>query len=86
MTNSSSLLIETDGPCVTFTLNRPDKLNALNAELLRELAEAFRSIEDARPRTVIITGAGKAFSAGVDIGEMAAMSTPDMRWRRSSRR
>src|SRR5438477_5264411 len=75
MTNSSSLLIENDGSCVTFTLHRPDKLNALNSELLGDLAEAFASIEQARPRAVIVTGAGKAFSAGVDIGEMATMTT-----------
>jgi len=75
MSNASALLIEKDGTVVTFTLNRPDKLNALNADLLRELGEAFRSMEEARPRAVIVTGAGKAFSAGVDITEMAEMST-----------
>jgi enoyl-CoA hydratase len=81
MPNHSSLLIETDGACVTFTLHRPDKLNALNSELLGELDEAFRSIEQARPRAVIVTGAGKAFSAGVDIAEMAAMTTVEAKRR-----
>ncbi len=72
----SSLLVTTDGEITTLTLNRPDKLNALNAALLGELTLAFRSMSAAAPRVVIVTGAGgKAFSAGVDIGEMSGMST-----------
>jgi enoyl-CoA hydratase len=72
----SSLLIASDGPITTLTLNRPDKLNALNAELLAELTLAFRSMSSGAPRVVILTGAGgKAFSAGVDIGEMSGMTT-----------
>jgi enoyl-CoA hydratase len=74
MTNAS-LLIENDGAVATLTLNRPDKLNALNEALLGELGAAFASIAKAPPRAVIVTGAGKAFSAGVDIGEMSGMST-----------
>src|SRR5712691_2364729 len=72
---SNELLIETDGTIDTLTLNRADKLNALNAALLGELGRAFASIAAAPPRAVIVTGAGKAFSAGVDIGEMSGMST-----------
>lgn len=57
---------------VVITLNRPDKLNALNIQLLRELHEAIGSIS-AEPsiRGVIITGSGeKAFAAGADIAEL----------------
>jgi enoyl-CoA hydratase len=73
---TSSLLIATDGAVTTLTLNRPDKLNALNAELLAELTATFRSMASGSARVVILTGAGgKAFSAGVDIGEMSTMTT-----------
>src|SRR2546423_14033867 len=70
-----NLLIDDDGAVATFTLNRPDKLNALNADLLRELGAAFGALAGKSTRVVVVTGAGKAFSAGVDIGEMSGMST-----------
>jgi enoyl-CoA hydratase len=72
----STLLHESDGTIAVLTLNRPDKLNALSAELLAELTNAFRTLAAAPPRVAIVTGAGpKAFCAGVDIGEMSSMST-----------
>jgi enoyl-CoA hydratase len=57
----------------TITINRPEKLNALNREVLRELSAAFAEARhDERVRAVILTGAGeKAFVAGADIGELA---------------
>jgi enoyl-CoA hydratase len=76
-----SLIIENDGTIATLTLNRPDKLNALNEALLGELASAFQSFADKAPRAVVVTGAGKAFSAGVDIGEMSTMSTVEAKRR-----
>jgi len=52
-----------------LTLNRPDKLNALSAELMTELRHALDVIEaDPEVKVVILTGAGRAFSAGFDIG------------------
>lgn len=56
-------------------INRPDKLNALNAETIKELYEAFLSVqESADVRAVILTGAGeKAFIAGADISELAEL-------------
>ncbi len=70
------LLESRDASIVTFTLNRPDKLNALNAELVDALAAAFEKL--ARDRSVkcaILTGAGeKAFAAGADIAAMANMT------------
>jgi enoyl-CoA hydratase len=72
----SYLLVDQKDAVVTLTLNRPDKLNALNERLLAELAEAISTlVRGERPRAVVLTGAGKAFSAGVDIEEMGAMST-----------
>jgi len=56
-----------------LTVNRPDKLNALNADLLRELQAAFDSFrQDPQVRAVVFTGAGeRAFIAGADIAELA---------------
>jgi enoyl-CoA hydratase len=56
--------------------NRPDKLNALNADFVDELHQAFRALErDEEIRGVLLTGAGdKAFVAGADIAELARMS------------
>lgn len=52
-----------------LTLNRPDKLNALSAELMAELRHLLDEIEDdPEVKVVILTGAGRAFSAGFDIG------------------
>ncbi|HXN34089.1 MAG TPA: enoyl-CoA hydratase-related protein [Polyangiaceae bacterium] len=74
----STLLIDRDGPVVTLTLNRPDKLNALNEELLRELVASLVALsDDPTARVAIVTGAGdKAFAAGADIAAMADMAPP----------
>ena len=59
---------EQDGPIVTITLNRPEKLNALSDELMYELGDAFDTIQrDESVRVVVLTGAGRAFSAGYDL-------------------
>ncbi len=71
----STILVDRDGHVVTITLNRPDKLNALNEELLTELARALRDLSrDAGVRCAILTGAGKAFAAGADIAAMSEMT------------
>ena len=66
-----NLLTSIDNQVLTITINRPDKLNALNGKTIEEIGEA---IEDAKNnenvRVILITGAGeKAFVAGADIGE-----------------
>ena len=67
------------GGIVTVTIERPQKLNALDGETLRELQAALaRLAEDASVRVLVITGGGeKAFSAGADIAAMAAMPGAD---------
>lgn len=55
-----------------ITLNRPDRLNAINYQLVQDLEKALREIEeDADARAVIVTGAGRGFCAGADIKDMA---------------
>jgi enoyl-CoA hydratase len=72
----STLLVEQADGVATLTLNRPDKLNALNRELLGELTEAVARLDaDPGVRCAILTGAGdKAFAAGADIAAMVEMS------------
>lgn len=69
-----------DSAVVVVTLNRADKLNALNEPLLRELVETVTKLdEDPSVRACVLTGAGKAFAAGADILAMSAMSAPQAR-------
>ena len=67
-----TLVVDRDGAVARVTINRPDKMNALNHQTLVELAEACDEIAaDAALRVVVVTGAGdKAFVAGADIGEL----------------
>ena len=70
---SDTLLVSVTDRVATLTVNRPDKLNALNAEVFTALAEAIASVTaDASVGAVVVTGAGRAFVAGADIGEIAA--------------
>lgn len=71
----SSLLVHTENGISTITINRPDKLNALNKVVIEELGSAINElIDDAQIRAAIITGSGgKAFVAGADISEFAAL-------------
>jgi enoyl-CoA hydratase len=66
------VLYERRGPAAWITLNRPEKLNALSVELVRELRAAIeRATEDDEAKVVVVTGAGRAFSAGFDMSEEA---------------
>jgi enoyl-CoA hydratase len=63
--------VEQDGPVRIITMNRPDKLNATNADLHRGLAEVWPQLAaDTDMRAAVFTGAGEAFSAGGDIPMM----------------
>ncbi len=75
MAEACVLSESTDG-VLRLTLNRPDKLNALNRQTLTELHAAFdRARTDSSARVVVITGAGsKAFIAGADISELAGLT------------
>jgi 2-(1,2-epoxy-1,2-dihydrophenyl)acetyl-CoA isomerase len=63
-----TLLYEQDGGILTITMNRPDKLNALNDTMLHELADAFKQAErDKAVRSIVLTGAGRGFCPGADL-------------------
>ena len=66
------------GDVSTITIDRPDRMNALNAEVLDDLNGALDDAESAGTRVLVIRGAGeKAFVAGADIGAMAEMSSEE---------
>ena len=78
----STLLYELDADGIALaTVNRPDKLNALNTEVIGDLARLAEQVEgDPAVRALIVTGAGeKAFVAGADIGELAEIDGDDGR-------
>lgn len=76
-----NVLIEKRGKIAIVTVNRPDKLNALNTRTREDILAAFDELEhDDQVRVVIITGAGeKAFIAGADIGEFAGKTAVQQR-------
>jgi methylglutaconyl-CoA hydratase len=68
------LRYECAGPTATLTLDRPDKRNALNAALVGDLKDALgEAAADDAVRTVVLTGAGSAFSAGADLASLEAL-------------
>jgi methylglutaconyl-CoA hydratase len=70
----STLTLEFNGEIAKITLNRPDKRNAINSQMIAELQTALDTIEKSHSRVVIVTGAGKAFSAGMDLDMLAAIT------------
>ena len=70
-----SLLLSVEQHVATITLNRPDKRNAFNDEVISELTEAFKFCgEQADVRAVVLAANGKAFCAGADLNWMRAMA------------
>ncbi len=75
--NGSDIKVESSGGILRVTINRPDKRNALSAEVLRSLGEAFAShSDDPNLRVAILRGAGEqCFAAGGDLRELASITT-----------
>jgi enoyl-CoA hydratase len=75
--NFSTLLFEVQEQIAIITINRPDKLNALNADVINDLGAAIDEVNNnSAIRSAIITGAGaKAFVAGADISEFGSMNS-----------
>ncbi len=74
------VLLEHEGPVAVVTMNRPERRNALSLAHMRELIDVFRGIGE-QPRTgaVVLRGAGPAFCAGHDLGEMIDRELDDFR-------
>ncbi len=67
-----AIILEKKDNIATITLNRPDRLNAINSQMTQELASALDDVEaDNEVRVLVITGAGHGFCAGADVGGMA---------------
>ncbi|MBF9057680.1 enoyl-CoA hydratase [Rhodobacterales bacterium HKCCSP123] len=74
-----TLIVEIEDHIALIKLNRPDALNALNGQLLGELAKALKSAdENDKVRCIVLTGSEKAFAAGADIKEMSEKSFVDV--------
>ncbi len=74
-----TIIVETADHVALITLNRPDALNALNSQLLTELATAVTEAnQNDKVRCIVITGSDKAFAAGADVAEMANKGFVDM--------
>jgi enoyl-CoA hydratase len=74
-----TIIVEVEEHIGLIRLNRPEALNALNGQILDELAEAITEMDGSnRVRAIIVTGSEKAFAAGADIKEMAEKSFVDM--------
>ena len=74
-----TIVVEVAQHVATIKLNRPEALNALNSQLLGELAEALKAADkNEKVRAIVLTGSEKAFAAGADISEMASKSFVDM--------
>jgi enoyl-CoA hydratase len=72
------LLVSREGAIALLTINRPDKRNALNRDVLEHLYRAFTELRGSDCRVAILTGAGdKAFVAGADIAAMKGMTTAE---------
>jgi enoyl-CoA hydratase len=78
------LKVERRGPVGWLINNRPDRLNAMNARMRDELADAWMQLDtDAEVRVIVHTGEGRAFQTGVDVAEIASDGVGMERYRRS---
>ncbi|NDQ56256.1 MAG: enoyl-CoA hydratase [Acidipila sp.] len=70
-----TLKLESDGRVAKITLNRPEKRNAITAQMIDDLQAALDDVENSPALVTILTGAGKAFCAGMDLAGLQALST-----------
>ncbi|WP_164747561.1 MULTISPECIES: enoyl-CoA hydratase/isomerase family protein [unclassified Mesorhizobium] len=86
MTQTRRVVVARSGEIVTLTLDRPEKLNAIDHDMIAAIDDAVRSIEDDDSvRAVVVTGTGREFSVGADIGVFSALG-PVQTWNRWVRR
>jgi methylglutaconyl-CoA hydratase len=72
--NYTTIKLVNDSGIATVTLNRPDKRNAISFQLVDELMHAFDETENSGAQALILTGAGKAFCAGMDLDELKSLT------------
>ncbi len=72
-----TILVTRDGPLLTVTLNRPDRLNAMPPQMADEICDVFYDLGDAR--AVLITGEGKGFCSGADLSARGDRSEADLK-------
>jgi methylglutaconyl-CoA hydratase len=72
--NYQTLRLSHDSSIATVTLNRPDKRNALSIQLLNELLAVLDEVEKSEAQVLILSGAGKAFCAGMDLDELKGLT------------
>jgi methylglutaconyl-CoA hydratase len=79
MPSYNTLRVEPDGEQALITLNRPEKRNAISVTMIAELLAALKDVESGSQRVAIITGAGNAFCAGMDLDALnsLAMQSPE---------
>jgi enoyl-CoA hydratase len=74
-----TIIVDVEDHIALIRLNRPDALNALNAQLLGELVTALQAAQaNEKVRCIVLTGSEKAFAAGADIGMMSEQSFVDV--------
>ena len=65
-----TIIYDVEDSILTITLNRPDKLNAFNNDMMNDMIDAFdRADADDGVKAIIVTGAGRAFCAGADLAQ-----------------
>jgi methylglutaconyl-CoA hydratase len=82
----ATLTLAYEGLLALITLNRPDKRNAISYELIDDVLNALKEVEDSPAQIVILTGAGKAFCSGMDLDNLRAITgrTPEENYADSS--
>ena len=76
---SDAIIVESEGGVVQVTLNRPDKRNAIDGEIIDGLREAQRRLAiDDSARVVVLAGAGDAFCAGLDMANFGDMASGNL--------
>src|SRR5260370_17965290 len=74
MPSYTTIKVESEGALAIVTLNRPEKRNAISATMIAEMLAALKDVEAGSERVAIITGAGKAVFAGMDLDALESLA------------
>lgn len=79
------ILVRRDGPVAVVTLNRPDRLNAFTRDMRTQYLHALQTLDaDEQVRAIVVTGAGRAFSAGADFKSLDGLNAAELARRRAN--